>query len=59
MNDFAAAFQKAFSLIGSFDPELRLIVFLSLEISLTASACALAHRSERHWPCIASGDAAR
>jgi tungstate transport system permease protein len=40
MNDFAAAFQKAFSLIGSFDPELRQIVFLSLEVSLTASACA-------------------
>jgi tungstate transport system permease protein len=40
MNDFAAAFQKAFSLIGNFDPELRQIVFLSLEISLTASACA-------------------
>ena len=40
MSDFAAAFQTAFSLIGSFDPELRQIVFLSLEVSLTASACA-------------------
>jgi tungstate transport system permease protein len=42
MNDFAAAFHTAFSLIGSFDPELRDIVLLSLEVSLTASACAFA-----------------
>jgi tungstate transport system permease protein len=42
MNDFAAAFHTAVALIGSFDPELRDIVLLSLEVSLTASACALA-----------------
>jgi tungstate transport system permease protein len=42
MNDFAAAFRTAFALIGSFDPELRGIVLLSLEVSLTASACAFA-----------------
>lgn len=42
MNDFAAAFRTAFVLIGSFDPELRDIVVLSLEVSLTASACAFA-----------------
>lgn len=42
MNDFAAAFRTAFALIGSFDPELRDIVVLSLEVSLTASACAFA-----------------
>jgi tungstate transport system permease protein len=42
MNDFAAAFRTAFTLIGSFDSELRDIVLLSLEVSLTASACAFA-----------------
>src|ERR1700756_1014171 len=42
MNDFAAAFQTAFLLIGTFDAELRGIVFLSLAVSLTASACAFA-----------------
>jgi tungstate transport system permease protein len=42
MNDFASAFHLAFALIGSFDAELRAIIFLSLEISLTASACAFA-----------------
>jgi tungstate transport system permease protein len=42
MNDFAAAFGTALTLIGSFDPELKGIVLLSLEVSLTASACAFA-----------------
>jgi tungstate transport system permease protein len=42
MNDFASAFQLALGMIGGFDAELRGIVFLSLEISLTASACAFA-----------------
>src|SRR5947199_533140 len=42
MNDFAAAFHTAFTLIGGFDAELRGIVFLSLAVSLTASACAFA-----------------
>jgi len=41
MNDFAAAFQKAWELIAGFDAELRGIVVLSLAVSLTASACAL------------------
>jgi tungstate transport system permease protein len=40
MNDFAAAFHTAFVLIGSFDADLREIVSLSLEVSLTASVCA-------------------
>jgi tungstate transport system permease protein len=40
MNDFATAFSTAFALIGGFDSDLRTIVFLSLEVSLTASACA-------------------
>src|SRR5579859_3462864 len=42
MNDFTAAFHTAFSLIGSFDAELRGIVLLSLSVSLTASLCAFA-----------------
>jgi tungstate transport system permease protein len=42
MNDFAAAFYTALSLIGTFDADLRQIVVLSLEVSLTASACAFA-----------------
>jgi tungstate transport system permease protein len=42
MNDFTAAFHTAFTLIGSFDAELRGIVALSLAVSLTASACAFA-----------------
>src|SRR3974377_323642 len=42
MNDFAAAFHTAFTLIGSLDAELRGIVSLSLAVSLTASACAFA-----------------
>jgi tungstate transport system permease protein len=40
MNDFASAFHTAFELVGRFDVELRAIVFLSLQVSLTASACA-------------------
>jgi tungstate transport system permease protein len=40
MNDFASAFHIAVGLIGTFDVELRAIVFLSLQVSLTASACA-------------------
>jgi tungstate transport system permease protein len=40
MNDFAAAFYKAFTLIGGFDAELRGIVLLSLGVSLSASVCA-------------------
>src|SRR6516165_5801993 len=40
MNDFAAAFQKAWELIAGFDAEVRGIVVLSLAVSLTASACA-------------------
>ena len=42
MNDFAVAFSTAISLIGTFDADLRQIVVLSLEVSLTASACAFA-----------------
>src|ERR1700720_4955443 len=42
MNDFITAFPTAFTLIGSFDAELRGIVLLSLQVSLTASACAFA-----------------
>jgi len=42
MNDFAAAFQRAFALIVGFDAELRDIVVLSLGVSLSASACAFA-----------------
>jgi tungstate transport system permease protein len=40
MNDFTDAARTALSLIASFDPDLRTIVFLSLQVSLTASACA-------------------
>jgi tungstate transport system permease protein len=42
MNDFAAAFFTALSLIGTLDADVRQIVMLSLEVSLTASACAFA-----------------
>jgi len=42
VNDFATAFFTAFDLIGGFDPDLREIIFLSVEVSLTASACAFA-----------------
>jgi tungstate transport system permease protein len=40
MNDFTQALQLAAKLIGRFDPELRDIVLLSLEVSLTASGLA-------------------
>jgi tungstate transport system permease protein len=40
MNDFASAFHIAIALIGRFDVALREIVVLSLQVSLTASACA-------------------
>src|SRR3984893_18581675 len=40
MNDFASAFQIAVALIARFDLALREIVLLSLQVSLTASACA-------------------
>jgi tungstate transport system permease protein len=42
MNDFASAFHIAFGLIGSFNAELRAIILLSLQVSLTASVCAFA-----------------
>jgi tungstate transport system permease protein len=42
MNDFSAAVRTALTLIAGFDADLRRIVFLSLEVSLTASACAFA-----------------
>src|ERR1700687_4690640 len=42
MNDFAAGFATAVALIGRFDADLRDIVFLSLQVSLTASALAFA-----------------
>jgi tungstate transport system permease protein len=40
MNDFTAAFFKAFALIGGLNAELRGIVLLSLEVSLSGSICA-------------------
>jgi tungstate transport system permease protein len=40
MNDFAAAVGTALALIAGFNGDLREIVFLSLKVSLTASACA-------------------
>jgi tungstate transport system permease protein len=40
MNDFSAAVLTAIDLIGRFDPHLREIVLLSIEVSLTASICA-------------------
>src|SRR5271169_3974743 len=42
MNDFAAALRTAVDLILGFDAGLRAIVLLSLQVSLTASACAFA-----------------
>jgi tungstate transport system permease protein len=42
MNDFSSAIAKALTLIVSNDEGLREIVVLSLEVSLTASLCALA-----------------
>ena len=60
MNDFSSAFYLALRLIGELDPELRAIILLSLQISLTGSACALrsGHRWEPHWLCIVFPDAA-
>jgi tungstate transport system permease protein len=40
MNDFSSAFQIALQLIGSFDFDLRAIILLSFQVSLTASVCA-------------------
>src|SRR6201997_1584507 len=40
MNDFAAAFHTSLILISNLDAELRAIVLLSLEVSLSASAVA-------------------
>jgi tungstate transport system permease protein len=40
VNDFVTAFATAFDLIGRLDPQLRDIVLLSIEVSLTASVCA-------------------
>ena len=42
MNDFTTAFHTAVAMIGGFDADLRDIISLSLAVSLTASACALA-----------------
>jgi tungstate transport system permease protein len=42
MNDFSTAIGTALALIAGNDPDLREIVILSLEVSLTASLCALA-----------------
>lgn len=41
MNDFSAAIRTALALIAGADADLREIVILSLEVSLTASLCAL------------------
>ena len=40
MSDFSSAFKIALQLLGAFDFDLRAIVLLSLEVSMTASACA-------------------
>jgi tungstate transport system permease protein len=40
VNDFVTAFATSFDLIGRLDPQLRDIVLLSIEVSLTASVCA-------------------
>ena len=42
MNDFSYALQLAFQLIARLDAELRTIILLSLQVSLTGSACAFA-----------------
>ena len=42
MNDFTSAFEIAVALIGRLDIDLREIVLLSLQVSLSASACAFA-----------------
>jgi len=41
MSDFATAFTTALTLIMHFDAELRGVVILSLQVSLSASVCAL------------------
>ena len=40
MNDFSSAFLVSLQLIGGFDAELRVVVLLSLQVSLTGSLCA-------------------
>src|SRR5438309_1051559 len=40
MSNFVEAFYVALGLIGRFDVDVAEIVFLSLKVSLTASACA-------------------
>src|SRR5258707_7306025 len=40
MNDFSSAFLVSLQLIGGFDAELRAVVLLSLQVSLTGSVCA-------------------
>ena len=40
MSDFSSAFLVALQLIARFDPELRAIILLSMQVSLTGSACA-------------------
>jgi tungstate transport system permease protein len=42
MSDFSSAFHLAFRLIGGLDAELWAIILLSLQVSLTGSACAFA-----------------
>ena len=42
MTDFSSAIHVALQLIGRLDAELQAIILLSLQISLTASACAFA-----------------
>jgi tungstate transport system permease protein len=42
MNDFSSAFQIALQLIARSDHELNAIILLSLQVSLTGSACAFA-----------------
>ena len=40
MSDFSSAFKIALRLLASFDFDLRAIILLSLEVSMTASVCA-------------------
>src|SRR5215831_5166572 len=42
MSDFSSAFYLALRLIAGLDAELRAIILLSLQVSLTASVCAFA-----------------
>ena len=48
MNDLAAAFHKAFALIGGLDAELREIVLLSLSVSLSGVPPAKSGRRREH-----------